>query len=93
MERRCDRCEWWIKLDHMGFCHRYPPQVLPNYERDLFPLVKKDDWCGEFKESGQSLDKAWEKRRDEEAIKAQEAWEKQLKESRQNAEDNFTIRT
>ena len=52
--RRCDKCEWWVrKPDGYGACHkRSPIAIADGYEAGttVWPDIKHDDWCGEFKE-------------------------------------------
>lgn len=44
----CKECRYWeseeIRPD-VGWCHRYPPMRAEN----TFPIMKEDEWCGEFK--------------------------------------------
>ena len=59
----CKFCEIHTKSynDYIGFCHRYPPTLLPGehchskedaYDNTHYPAVSIDeDWCGEFKQS------------------------------------------
>ncbi len=50
---QCKNCKFFS--DHSnnhghGECHRYPPVVVKKQEStyDVFPLVTKDNFCGEF---------------------------------------------
>ena len=54
---RCDGCKWMSKRDSgkdFGECKRHPPVragMVNAYTYDhlgVWPLVRPDDWCGEF---------------------------------------------
>lgn len=59
MERRCDKCEWWVKhpgYDNQGQCHRNSPvafRSIPGEDSPfgvaIWPMVNEGSWCGEFK--------------------------------------------
>ncbi len=60
-EERCDRCVFSGGLaGGAGQCRRYPPRFCPGPDdrgvADIiegeWPIVRKDDWCGEFEVSG-----------------------------------------
>ena len=38
-----------IESDY-GSCHRYPPEVTMDTDQNGFPMVQKDNWCGEFQQ-------------------------------------------
>lgn len=51
----CATCLYYVVESGDGLCKRYPPVVLA-YEDPLqipkhsaFPVVKAEDWCGEWK--------------------------------------------
>ena len=53
---KCQDCKFFYKdmilSDFFGRCRRYPPQVV-EHESDLesiFPVVHRNEWCGEFKQ-------------------------------------------
>jgi hypothetical protein len=49
-ESKCKKCEHYDKTDDLrGNCRRYPP-ILHKNDTEKFPVVSKDDVCGEFKE-------------------------------------------
>ena len=46
----CINCKFFVDSTdvNLGTCKRYPP---PSLERNnVFPLVNRHNWCGEFKE-------------------------------------------
>lgn len=49
----CQSCSFFeIELkEDLGYCRRYPPTLIntgdDNYE-STFPVVGREDWCGEF---------------------------------------------
>ena len=48
MENKCKHCKWFVEVDeNKGECRRYPPVSKPKF-CSLFPIVRKDYWCGEF---------------------------------------------
>lgn len=55
--RRCDKCEWWVKLkdeEDNGQCRRLPPTVVATEKADgnfmaRWPRVYDTHWCGEFR--------------------------------------------
>lgn len=60
MEKRCDRCAFYVaEADDAGRCQRYPPsqgfredgrlwEQLKDTIVMALPLVRNDHWCGEF---------------------------------------------
>ena len=60
---RCHLCQWWdnqhISLKDMqidyGYCRKHHPVVYLRESRyyGSWPLVHKDDFCGEFREDQQ----------------------------------------
>lgn len=51
MEERCELCRFWIERHaDIGGCRRYPPSFYGIEGDQAFPDVRKDMWCGEFKE-------------------------------------------
>jgi len=57
--KQCQNCKFFERRkdlnESLGFCHRYPPNVLEEFALDeepaagQFPLMIDDDWCGEWK--------------------------------------------
>lgn len=47
----CRDCQFWDKLEIkgelMGICRRYPPVSDPGHIPKQ-PIVRSDDWCGEW---------------------------------------------
>ncbi len=52
MNRRCDKCEWWVGVEGFGDCRKLPPRILTDVT-SVFPITEDSDWCGEFKEKEQ----------------------------------------
>ena len=53
MNDTCDNCRFFDKSGSTGYCLRYPPTVVPCYQRDSYtkyPVVRCNEWCGEHKE-------------------------------------------
>lgn len=53
----CTNCIWWTEIlvdslvqEKKGFCHRYPPNQIKDYQPNLdkreYPIVSVG-WCGE----------------------------------------------
>lgn len=51
----CETCKFSKYLEQTFYCHRHAPHPIivnhgtyyrPPYR--IFPVVKKDDWCGDF---------------------------------------------
>jgi chlorite dismutase len=61
MSESCENC-LFSTYSGIGYlaCRRYPPQpvtakeYLPDRYIIVWPLVKREDWCGEFKKSEES---------------------------------------
>lgn len=60
MMNTCSNCRWFDErgepaLDGHGDCKRFPPKYRPVFDPDetdpfgFWPIVFRDDWCGEFK--------------------------------------------
>ncbi len=43
----CNLCYFLVDNDIGLRCHRYPPN---NRDRNGFPIVSNEDWCGEFRD-------------------------------------------
>lgn len=51
----CGTCPYWDRAGDgpYGWCHRYPPQLAPNPDREdrrveeLRPVMSSSRWCGE----------------------------------------------
>ena len=67
MKRKCENCEWWNEHPNYdavanGECRKKSPittfctdpQCLPQME---WPWTKPYDWCGEFKEKENEVEK------------------------------------
>jgi hypothetical protein len=64
---RCTNCQFYDrhggngaagKSSNGGQCRRHAPQLAPNSSKQyliegVWPTVRDEDWCGEFKASGQ----------------------------------------
>lgn len=62
LNRACANCKYFVAEvnkkrgeDHDGECRRYPPVYSGSvregfrvYNQFWFPIVQKDEWCGEF---------------------------------------------
>lgn len=53
-EEKCSKCTFWdFKEGQEGICRRFPPfpliKEIGQKTEVVLPLMKKDDWCGEFK--------------------------------------------
>ena len=50
IRKRCGHC---VAYDDQGTCRRYAPRPIVGLQLETFrvvwPNVKADDWCGEFK--------------------------------------------
>lgn len=49
----CNSCSFFKAdpKDDLGFCYRYPPTIVQLGDLDfdsIFPVVARDEWCGEF---------------------------------------------
>ena len=49
----CQNCSFFLTepKEDLGFCRRYPPIVISVGEDEYdttFPVVARDEWCGEF---------------------------------------------
>lgn len=51
MKEKCENYKFFVVLGGIGTCHRYPPASdgLGSKKVDEQPMVKKENWCGEFK--------------------------------------------
>ena len=46
----CQSCLFWIRIySSRGTCKRYPPKPTAIGLPGVFPEIKENDWCGEFK--------------------------------------------
>ena len=49
----CSKCKFWIETgaidDGVNHCRRYAPAPGSSEARQLWPITKASDWCGEFK--------------------------------------------
>jgi hypothetical protein len=45
----CKECTWWVGFSSggMGYCHRFPPTVVNDGARCVYPTVLAGDYCGE----------------------------------------------
>lgn len=49
----CQSCSFFEieQKEDLGYCRRYPPTLIhmgdDNFD-STFPIVARDDWCGEF---------------------------------------------
>lgn len=43
----CEICKFYMDNE----CHRFPPQIYVDQDgaSSTFPLVRRQEWCGEFK--------------------------------------------
>lgn len=58
---RCKTCVYWVKrpANVYGMCYRMPP--IPDVteaegevaQRDVRPLVRAEEWCGEWRSKGE----------------------------------------
>lgn len=54
MTKSCENCEFYVRhhtYREKGDCHRFPPSLPGSDARgDLWPFMRFNQWCGEFKE-------------------------------------------
>lgn len=53
----CKKCKFFKTIEGVkivGTCHRFPPSQDGSgvHTIDLFPTVRSEMWCGEYKEKG-----------------------------------------
>ena len=50
---KCEDCRYFIRINYseLGKGNRYPPTVVlrTGGGESIFPVIKYEDWCGEFK--------------------------------------------
>lgn len=50
IKESCANCKFAKKHNDIHFeCRRYPKTVVINQQKDVYPSVECDDWCGEWK--------------------------------------------
>lgn len=59
-KRKCADCYWFEECEELlpvaaGRCRLLPPQIKFG-ERGIWPVVKNEDWCGEFEPKAHSLE-------------------------------------
>lgn len=45
----CSNCSFYFPIDDtIGACKRYPPMCTMSARPTQFPILRGDDWCGEY---------------------------------------------
>lgn len=64
MKDVCANCRFGNGTDVAGLCQRHPPKVIVLHGEalSLWPEVRLDDWCGDFKSDVErEADEDWNK--------------------------------
>lgn len=68
MSESCKDCKYYLDVSRYGICRRYPPTGRSPYNN--FPVVCKEDWCGEFEEVGHTMSGSAEFVASQESVKS-----------------------